>query len=175
MAQRPPNVRKMRTVPADHPRDAPATTRRERARKTSLRVRRGLVLGGAVIWVALGVVPAIGAPGQTAVWWWVLFAGYGAIWVVLRVLIRDIAERSPGEIDEYEKARRTRARDVGYVTALAVTLVLFVVFSVATNRAQDGAPGLLLRADNLLFAAFLLLAALPTFLLAWTTPADEDD
>lgn len=162
-------------MPADHPRDAAITKRFEWARKTSLRVRRVLVLGGALIWVALAVMPMIGADGPAAVLWWVLFAGYGAFWVVLRVLIRDIAERNPGEIDEYEKARRARARDVGYIAALAVALVLFVVFSAATNRAQDGAPGLLLRADNLLFAAFLLLAALPTFLLAWTTPADEDD
>ncbi|WIM72416.1 hypothetical protein QP028_15365 [Corynebacterium suedekumii] len=165
----------MRTVPADHPRDTPATTRLERARKASLRVRRGLVLGGVVIWVALGAGPLIGVDGLTGVWWWALFASYGGIWSVLRVLIRDIAERSPGEIDEYEKARRARARDVGYVAALAVALVLFVVFSVATSRAQAGAPGLLLRADTLLFAAFLLLAALPTFLLAWTTPNDEDE
>lgn len=162
-------------MPADHPTDTRTSTRFERARRMSLGARRGLVIVGAVTWVAFGVVSVIGMDGPVAVWRWALFAGYVLIWAALRVLIRDIAERSDGAIDEYEMARRTRARDLGYVTALVVALMLYLVFSVATNLAHDGDPGLLLRADDLLFAAFLLPAALPTFFLAWTTPPDEDD
>jgi len=139
------------------------------------RARRRLVLVGALIWLAFSVVSLIGGSGFASVWSWVLIAGFVTVWVILRVLTRDIAERTDGAVDEYEQVQRNRARNAGYISALLIALVLYVVFSLATAQAQDGNLNLLLRADDLLLTAFLIPVALPTFLLAWNAPVEEDD
>lgn len=132
-----------------------------------------VVAGGALGWVALA---ALSLAGRANTWGWGLaLLVVGACWFGCRALTRDVAERRASQVDEYELAQRQRVRDVGYVLALVVALVLYVVLAVAVNLADGGRPALLERAPDLVLIGFLPAAALPSFLLAWQTRDASDD
>ncbi|MFC4554759.1 hypothetical protein [Georgenia faecalis] len=160
-------------MPADRV-PSPPTGRRPWATSVSASTRRGVVALGGALWVALTAVSVLGDEGQSGLWWWALVVGYGVAWQVSRVLVRDVAERRDGAIDEYDQVRRDRVRNVAYAAVLGLVLALYLYLVVTVNLAERDEPTFLLRAPELAFAAFLAGAALPTFLLAWTTPDDED-
>lgn len=145
----------------------------EVARSSRRTVVTAVVTGGALGWAALA---ALSLAGRANTWGWGLaLLVVGACWFGCRALVRDVAERRASEVDEYELAQRQRVRDVGYVLALVVALVLYVVLSVAVNLADGGNPALLERAPDLVLVGFLPAAALPSFLLAWQTRHTDDE
>lgn len=151
-----------------------ARARRGPSRRTAV---VGVVLGGALAWAVLAV---LSLTGHANTWGWALaLVAVGACWFGCRGLTRDVAERRVSEVDEYELAQRHRVREAGYLLALVVALVLYVVLSVAVQLAEGGRPALLERAPDLVLVGFLPAAALPSFLLAWQTrdhePDDTDD
>ncbi|GAA4670232.1 hypothetical protein [Nocardioides nanhaiensis] len=159
------------TSPLETPRPG---ARPARDRRPSRRLAvTGVVLAGVLGWTALTV---LSLAGHANTWGWGLaLVVVGASWFGCRALTRDVAERRASEVDEYELAQRQRVREVGYVLALVVALVLYVVLTVAVNLADGGRPTLLERAPDLVLIGFLPAAALPSFLLAWQTRDTDDD
>ncbi|MGO1971453.1 MAG: hypothetical protein ACTH2Q_00695 [Propionibacteriaceae bacterium] len=102
-------------------------------------------------------------------------AVFGACWIGGRFLTRDLAERRANQVDEYEFDQRSEVRDAGYVVALGVMMVSFVLLTVAMKLAENGVPGLLHQAPYIVFVGFLLAAAAPTFLLAWRVRNQTDE
>lgn len=147
------------------------TTRPETPHPAARRAT-AVVVVGAVAWLAFA---ALTVTAQAYSWAWLLsFAVIGAAWVGARLLIRDIAERRASEVDEYELAQRNDARNAGYVAALVAALVVYLLLSVAGELAERGDDQLLLHADQLVLAAFLPAAALPSFLVAWRLRRQAD-
>lgn len=128
---------------------------------------------GAIAFIAFIALTATGHP-----YGWpgiaslvVLFAA----WIGCRFLIGDIAERRADEVDEYELEQRQSARNVGYLLALGSLAALYVLATIAHRLDEHGRPALLEQLPPLVFAALLLAAASPSFLLAWRTRRRSPD
>ncbi|WP_127480574.1 hypothetical protein [Nocardioides pantholopis] len=155
-------------------------TRPPMTRQTTSPPRRALaptaVLLGAAGWLAFVALTL-----ADLAWDWpglVSLVVLGASWFACRTVIGDIAERRADEVDEYELGQRNAARNAGYVAALGSLGVLYVLATVALRLDDRGHPELLGQLPPLVFAALLLAAATPSFLLAWQLrrrSADPDD
>lgn len=133
------------------------------ARRRSL--APAVVLAGVVAWlVFVALIVAQQPYGWAGI---VSLVVLGASWFACRSLIGDIAERSVHEVDEYELTQRHAARNAGYLASLAALAALYVVATLAERMADHGRSGLLDQMPHLVFAALLLAAAAPSFLLAW--------
>lgn len=132
-------------------------------RRRSLAPATALV--GAAAWLAFVALTAAQRP-----YGWPGIASLlllGACWLGCRFLIGDIAERRVDEVDEYELDQRNAARNVGYAMGLGSLVVLFLLATTADRLAERGHSALLDQLPPLVFAALLLAAATPSFLLAW--------
>lgn len=127
---------------------------------------RSLVGIGGLAWI----FTLVGIFTQSAQGWiyWTSLAVFFVAWILGRVLSRDIAEKRPENLDEYEAELKNRARNVSYWASLLGGVALFMALTIFAGEARAGNPDLLLNAPNLLLAGVLGAAALPTFILTWT-------
>lgn len=132
---------------------------------------RSLIGIGGLAW--LFTLVAIFTQGSHGWIYWTSLAVFFIAWIVGRVLSRDIAEKRPADLDEYEAELKNQARNVSYWASLLGGVSLFVVFTVFAGEARTGNPDLLLKTPSILLAGVLGAAALPTFILAWTTRQED--
>ena len=150
----------------------------DRAR-ASTAARRTVVVAAGIVWLTLVPLTIMGTmtedDGEQSIWWWIVVAIYVALWQVSRVLGGDIAERRGADVDEYEMELRHRARSIGFVSAMILAAVTYLIFSFATRQARTDDLDLLLRAPELILVIFLAPVAIPGFFIAWTTRTDLDE
>jgi hypothetical protein len=132
---------------------------------------RTLVMCGSIAWLTL-VVSVFVEDSYRWLWWTALLVFLGT-WIIGRVMSRDIAEKRPASLDEYEARLRNRARSVGYWFAILGGIALFIVLSVFARAEALGGSDLTLHAPALLLALVLAVSAVPTFVLSWTARGND--
>lgn len=141
-------------------------TRWDRVR--GLRTRQGLVVVLAVL--VLSMVPAYLVGGALGV---LPVAGATAVWLVLRLAVRVVAELPEQYLDERQSNRRNRAYVSAYQAFSGAMLVVGMGFFGWSLAVAPADLVLRLNIDVILGAYFTLTAlalTLPTAVMAWTEP-----
>lgn len=139
------------------------------SRLRTRKFRRTLVVFLAAVALALGVLALW---PDTKVRSYLEFAGIAAlIWMflLLRKSVRLIADAPNELLDERQISVRDAAHTVAY-RILALVSVIFVLLFILADAAETLSGG---KAMPLILGFLLLVASLPSMVLAWNLPSEE--